>query len=261
MNLFKRLFLSILVLCMCTSSMFVFSACKEKEEEILPPVNLEGVNVEISLEEADQLLSQAGYATALKSTKHYTKTQLLAIINQIKLNILNSTAIEGTTSYFDGVADTTENCVVTTTESYFYVSDSEGVAETWYKNESDGLYEYNMYEELGSMIYSKTSAEPFANNNAVYDFCQGKFTFTCVTLTEEDIESFEIHGQNMYIKLNATIFNGEEVEVTESFRVHKGRIVKDDLSWEGFEITIEYKYDDKVDTTKLELPEGINWES
>ena len=270
-NIKKLLSLTLLVpLLICVVSLV---GCKKDNNEN-EDIQLDGVNVVLSLQEADQLLSQAKVqlsqsneqvtqvkevnAGALNSHNKYTKSDLLLIINQIKQNIVNSNQISGVTTYtMDGVLGY-ETCVVTQEEAYFYVRQGNEESETWYKNEDGTLYYYDIYNDEG-MKYIKRTAEPFKNNNAVYDFCQGKFTFTCKTLTEDDIEKFVINKNKMYIKLNSTIFNGGDVNVTESFEVKDGRIIKDHLKWEGVDLVVEYKYDEYVDTSSLALPSNITW--
>jgi len=269
---FKKIILSLLLIPIIMVSIIGLGACKGKNSNEEPDLQIDGVNVVLSLDEVDELLAQASVQPApqsspalvpqvsAKAKKEYTKADLLIIINQIKQNIENSTYISGDISYtMDGV-EGVETCVVTREESYFYANQGGYESESWYKNEDGTLYYYEINDEEYETVYKKMLAEPFMNNNGVYDFCQGKFTFTCVTLTEDDIESYKINKNKMYIKLNATIFNDGEVEVTESFVVKKGRIITDHVTWEGVDLVANYTYDDKVDLSPLQLPEGIVWE-
>lgn len=274
MKNFKRILLSILLVPIILWSVCVFSACTYKPESE-PDIQVDGVNVVLTIEEADTLLAQAKIAPAgeglqtaeimaTKSNKDkhsYTKADLLLIINQIKENILNSDKIGMSTNYTIEQTECTETGVVTKTESYFYAKQGIEESETWYKTESGELYSYDIYDEGNGKTYIKRHADPFMNNNGVYDFCQGKFTFTCKTLVEDDIEKFVINKNKIYIKLKTTIFVDGDLEVSENFEVRDGRIVKDHLKWEGIDLVIKYTYDNDVDLTPLTLPEGIDWKN
>ncbi len=267
MKCIKKVLLSLLLIPLIFCSVCLVGCKKDNADN--DDIQLDGVNVVLSVQEAEQLLNQAKLeATQVggeilqasdinakdAGNNKYTKADLLLIINQIKNNILSSNKISAVTHYDMEGASGYETCVVTQTEAYFYTKQGVEEGETWYKNEDGTLYYYDIYDEGEGKTYIKRVSDPF-ENNGVYDFCQGKFTFTCKTLTEDDIEKFVINKNKMFIKLNATIFVDGDLEVSERFEVRNGKIVKDHLKWEGVDLTVEYTYDDEVDTTPLNLPD------
>jgi len=273
---FKKVLSTALLIVMVLLSVVSFSACKkdnnspQTEEEI---EMTDGVNVVIDVDEFDTLLAQARTSPARKvrqlvDSEKYSKADVLLVIDQIKANIENSTAIGGYTSYnYDGYP-CEEIAVVTRTERYTYSKqlDKTGkqlVSEyhSWTKNEGGQLFYYEKAFEEGVTRKTRHEAEPYLNNNGVYDFCQGKFTFTCKDLTEDDIESFKKNKNKLYIKIKTSIYHDVEndLEVQEIFQVKKGKIVKDRLIWSGLDMTINYTFDNDVDLTKLNLPENETW--
>lgn len=270
----KKSILSIFLICIMLMSVLTFSACKKDntppEEEIAME---EGVNVVIDVEEFDHLLTQARTAQARKFVKltsldKYSKADILLVINKIKENIENSNAIRAVTNYtYEGYKS--EGVAVATIEERYNYDKQYGldgktvVAEyySWTKKEGNKLYYYEKAYEEGETRKTRHQADPYLNNNGVYDFCQGIFTFTSKTLTEQDIETFKINKNKVYIKIKTTIFHDveDELEVQEIFQVKKGRIVKDRLLWQGVDMNIEYTFDNEVDLSLLNLPENETW--
>ena len=272
---FKKIIVSALMLVVLLTSSLSLVACKDKTPPQNDELNMEnGVHVVIDEAEFSSLLAQAKLNHPTKNIKlvnsnKYSKADILLVINQIKENIESSTAIGGYTSYnYDGYP-CEEIAVVTQTERYTYSKqlDKSGkqlVAEyhSWTKNESGQLIYYEKAFEEGVTRKTRHEAEPYLNNNGVYDFCQGKFTFTCKDLTEDDIESFKNNKNKIYIKIKTSIYHDVEsdLEVQEIFQVKKGKIVQDRLIWSGLDMTINYTFDNDVDLTKLDLPENETWE-
>ena len=270
----KKSILSVLLICVMLMSVFAFSACKKNnnppEEEI---EMADGVNVVIDVDEFDTLLAQAKTNPARKiyqlvDSEKYSKADLLLVINQIKENIENSTAIGAVTNYtYDGYKN--EGVAVSTiTERYNYdkqygLDGKTVVAEyhSWTKKEGNELYYYEKAYEEGQARKTRHIAEPYLNNNGVYDFCQGIFTFTSKTLTEQDIEKFKINKNKVYIKIKTTVFHDVEegIEVQEIFQVKKGKIVKDRLLWPGVDMNIDYTFNEDVNLSLLELPANETW--
>ena len=270
----KKSILSVLLVCVMLMSVFAFSSCQKggypPEEEIAME---DGVNVVIDVNEFDSLLAQAKLSQTraiyeLVKSEKYSKADILLVINEIKENIEKSTAIGAITNYtYDGYASE-EVAVVTREERYTYskqmnIEGTEVVAEyhSWTKKEGNDLYYYEKAYEEGETRKTRHIAEPYLNNNGVYDFCQNKFTFTCKTLTEDDIESFKINKNKVYIKIKTSIFHDveDELEVQEIFEVKKGKIVKDRLIWSGVDMTIKYSFDNDVNLTLLDLPANETW--
>lgn len=270
----KKSILSVLLICVMLMSVFAFSACKKSGYSPVEEIAMEdGVNVVIDIDEFDTLLAQAKYAQTrtiykLANSEKYSKADLLLVINQIKENIENSTAIGAVTNYiYDGYKS--EGVAVSTiTERYNYdkqysLDGTTVVAEyhSWTKKEGNDLYYYEKAYEEGETRKTRHIAEPYINNNAVYDFCQGIFTFTSKTLTEQDIEKFKINKNKVYIKIKTTVFHDVEegIEVQEIFQVKKGKIVKDRLIWPGVDMNIDYTFDGDVNLSLLELPANETW--
>ena len=86
----KRVLLALLLIFITLLSSVFFTACKKEAEG--ETLELEGVNVILSEEEAESLLQQAEELSSVgaKSKRDWKKIHLLKVINQIKYNILNS---------------------------------------------------------------------------------------------------------------------------------------------------------------------------
>lgn len=238
---------------------------------------MQGLNVVLSEQELQSILlstsSHALMSNNLNQTQ-YSKQQLANAINKIGENIINSSALYCDFSCkFEEDVTHTEKFIFTSTGEYWGLTREINASGTtiyekqeWKLNDNNTWMKYEI-DTSNDVIYSKKLITPDSEQLTMEYFCKDKFVMVHKTITENDIVGCTLKNGYYFIEISTTVYegSGEELEINDKFLVENGRVNTDYQVWVGdsrTDIVMNYKYNQNVDLSHLQLPElpdGEEW--
>ena len=291
-------FVMVLAVIVAFAGTVVFTACGEEpttppndpglpdETESAPDfTGLSGVNMVLSLNEAEALLAQANTKVTAQSLSpmdstvtKWTKALCVKVLQQIKDNMAAVSAVQITISnetYFSRglLLDNEEFFSDDTT-----YDDEHNIIKYnahWQVLEDGVMYSYGAFLEKDADGQRLTGGRsPLMTIDPFYKSMTNFLSTTCilfaVDVTEDIIENISVKGGYLYFNLSTSKrdYNGDPMTMNQTFMVNSGKInhtylyvgIPDrDVPFINSTMKVDFVYNDAVDRSLLNIPTDIDW--